>query len=178
MTDDFKGNYQGRELKIGIVVARFNEFVTARLLEGARRALADGGVQDLAVKVVWVPGSFDIPLVAKLMADSQIYDAIVCLGAVIRGDTDHYEYVSRSVSSGIANAGFESGVPVIFGILTTDTVDQALDRSGGRDGSSIMVPRDESKSELIDEVTNGGVGNSGYNAGLAAIEMANLIKNL
>ena len=178
MTTQLQGDLQGRGLTIGIVVARFNESITSRLLEGAKTALAKHGVRDRDVTVAWVPGSFDIPLIAKLMADSRRFDAVVCLGAVIRGDTDHYEHVASGAASGIANAGLAAGVPVIFGVLTTDIVDQAIDRSGGEDGSYVAAARGTSKPDAADVNASGRHGNSGYNAGVAAIEMANLVRDL
>ena len=132
MSTDLQGGLQGQGLKIGIVVARFNGFVTSRLLEGARSALIQHGVLDDSMTVASVPGSFEIPLVAKKMAESARYDAVVCLGAVIRGETDHYEYIAGEAAKGISQAGLDAGVPVIFGVLTTDTVEQAIDRAGGR----------------------------------------------
>ena len=154
MTTELQGRLEGRGLRIGIVVARFNDFITSRLLEGAKAALARHGVRDQAVTVAWVPGSFEIPVISKKMAESGKYDAVVCLGAVIRGETDHYERVASEAAKGIASAGLASGVPVVFGVLTTDTVEQAINRAGGKQG------------------------NSGYTSGVAAIEMANLVRDL
>ena len=154
MSTELQGGLQGQGLRIGVVAARFNDFITSKLLEGARAALARHGVRDEDVTVARVPGSFEIPLVARKMAESGRHDAVVCLGAVIRGETDHYEYVAGEAAKGIANASVTTGVPVIFGVLTTDTVEQAINRAGGKQG------------------------NSGYNAGVAAIEMANLLRDL
>ena len=154
MSRQLQGDLQGNGIKIGIVVARFNQSITSKLLEGALAALAQHGVADHDVTVASVPGSFEIPLVAKKMADSGRYDAVVCLGAVIRGETDHYEYVAGEAAKGIANASTSSGTPVIFSVLTTNTVEQATNRAGGKQG------------------------NSGYNAGVTAIEMANLVSTL
>ncbi len=154
MTTELQGRLEGRGLRIGIVVARFNDFITSRLLEGAKAALARHGVRDQDVTVAWVPGSFEIPVIAKKMAESGKHDAVVCLGAVIRGETDHYERVASEAAKGIAGAALASGVPVIFGVLTTDTVEQAINRAGGKQG------------------------NSGYTSGVAAIEMANLARDL
>ena len=134
MSTDLQGCLQGLELRIGIVVARFNGFVTSRLLEGARIALVEHGVSDDDVTVVSVPGSFEIPLVAKKMAELGRYDAVVCLGAVIRGETDHYEYIAGEVAKGISQVALDVGIPVIFGVLTTNTVEQAIDRAGGENG--------------------------------------------
>ena len=154
MSQEFQGGANGEGLRVAIVVATFNEFITSRLLDGARAALSRHGVRDDDVTVVSVPGSFELPLTAKKLAESGRHDAVVCLGAVIRGETDHYEHVAGEAAKGIANAGFNSGVPVIFGVLTTDTLEQAINRAGGKQG------------------------NNGYGAGLAAIEMANLMRAL
>jgi 6,7-dimethyl-8-ribityllumazine synthase len=141
-------------LRFAIVRSRFNEEVTKRLLEGALDALRKGGARDEAIDVVFVPGAFEIPLVASRLARSRRYDAIICLGAVIRGETSHFEYISAEVSRGIARVSYDYGMPVIFGVLTTDTDEQA-----------------DARSKI-------GGGNRGYEAGLAAIEMANLMKRL
>ncbi|MYE54197.1 MAG: 6,7-dimethyl-8-ribityllumazine synthase [Chloroflexi bacterium] len=154
MSVEMQGGTNGEGLRIAIVVANFNDFITSRLLDGARAALARNGVRDDDVTVVSVPGSFELPLVAKRLAESKRHDAVISLGAVIRGETDHYEHVAGEAAKGIANAGLASGVPVIFGVLTTDTLEQAINRAGGKQG------------------------NNGYGAGLAAIEMANLMRVL
>ena len=154
MSVELQGGMNGEGLRIGIVVATFNEFITSKLLDGARAALARHGVRDDDVSVASVPGSFELPLVAKKLAESGQHDAVICLGAVIRGETDHYEHVAGEAAKGIANAGLNSGVPVIFGVLTTDTLEQAINRAGGKQG------------------------NNGYGAGLAAIEMSNLMRAL
>ena len=154
MSVELQGGTNGEGLRIAIVVATFNEFITSKLLDGARAALSRHGVRDDDVSVASVPGSFELPLVAKKLAESGQHDAVICLGAVIRGETDHYEHVAGEAAKGIANAGFNSGVPVIFGVLTTDTLEQAINRAGGKQG------------------------NNGYGAGLAAIEMANLMRAL
>lgn len=151
---ELKGSLQGQGLRIAIVVARFNEFVTSRLLQGAREALAQHGVRPQDITVVWAPGSFETPLVAQKLAQQGTVDAVVCLGAVIRGETAHFEYVAGEAARGIASVARKTGVPVLFGVLTTDTLDQALDRAGGK------------------------LGNKGYDAALAAIEMANLLRTL
>jgi len=151
---EYSGSLQGRGLKIGVVVARFNEFVTRRLLEGALAALERHGVNGEDISVFWVPGSFELPLVARTEALSGKLDAVVCLGAVIRGETAHFDYVAGQAASGIARASQDSGVPVTFGVLTTDTVEQAINRAGGKSG------------------------NKGYDAAVAAIEMANLAREL
>ena len=154
MSTELQGDLQGQGLRIGVVVARFNEFISSKLLEGAKAALARHGVRDEDVTVAWVPGSFEIPLVAKKMAGSGRYNAVICLGAVIRGETGHYEHVAGEAAKGIANASVSTGTPVIFGVLTTDTVEQAVNRAGGKQD------------------------NNGYSAGVAAIEMANLVHAL
>ena len=163
MSQELQGDLQGQGLRIGIVVARFNEFITSKLLDGAKAALARHGVRDEDVTVAQVPGSFEIPLVARKMAESSRYDAVVCLGAVIRGETDHYEYVAGEAAKGIAEVSRSTGMPVIFGVLTTDTVEQAINRADGK--------------HAINH-TGGKQANSGYNAGVTAIEMANLIRTL
>ena len=154
MSRELRGELKGDGLRIAVVVARFNEFVTSKLLNGARAALDGHGVRDEDMTVAWVPGSFEIPLVARKMAGSGRYDAVICLGAVIRGETDHYEHVADQAARGIADATVESGMPVIFCVLTTDTAELALARAGGEHG------------------------NNGYDAGVAAIEMANLVRAL
>ncbi len=152
MPNELKGSLQGEGLKVAVVVARFNDFITSRLLEGAISALSQYGVADDDVTVVSVPGSFEVPFAAKRLAAANKHDAVVCLGAVIRGETDHYEHVAGEAAKGIAAAGMASGLPVIFGILTTDTVEQAINRAGGKSG------------------------NHGYSAAVTAIEMANLAR--
>jgi len=140
--------------RFAVVAARFNQFVVDGLLAGARDGFKRHGIAADAVDVVWVPGSFEIPLVAKRLAESGKYAAVVCLGAVIRGETSHYDHVAGGAASGVARAGLDSGVPVIFGILTCDTVEQAVNRAGGKGG------------------------NKGFDAALAAIEMVNLLRQL
>ena len=154
MSRELQGGLRGEGLRIAIVVARFNDFITSKLLDGARAALERHGVADNDVTVVSVPGSFEIPLAAKKLAESGDHHAVICLGAVIRGETDHYEHVTGEAAKGIAAASLASGRPVIFGVLTTDTLEQAINRAGGKQG------------------------NNGYAAGLAAIEMANLMTAL
>ncbi|MDE2687227.1 MAG: 6,7-dimethyl-8-ribityllumazine synthase [Chloroflexota bacterium] len=154
MSVELQGGMNGEGLRVAIVVATFNDFITSRLLDGARAALSRHGVREDDVSVAYVPGSFELPLTAKKLAESGQYDSVICLGAVIRGETDHYEHVAGEAAKGIANAGFNSGIPVIFGVLTTDTLEQAINRAGGKQG------------------------NNGYGAGLAAIEMANLLRAL
>lgn len=149
-----EGMLTGRGLRIGMVVARFNEFVTSKLMEGALDALVRHEVDPDAIDVLWVPGSFEIPLAAKRMADSGRYDAVVCLGAVIRGATPHFDYVAAEVAKGVANVSLATGVPVIFGVLTTDTIEQAIERAGTK------------------------AGNKGFDAAVTAIEMANALRQL
>jgi 6,7-dimethyl-8-ribityllumazine synthase len=148
---EFQGDLVGRGLRFAIVVARFNEIVTRPLLEGARDGLRRHGVSLDDVDVAWVPGSLEVPVVAKRLAKTGRYGAVICLGAVIRGETDHYDHVAAGVASGVARVGLDTGVPTIFGILTTDTVEQALNRAGLKSG------------------------NKGFEAAVAAIEMANLL---
>lgn len=148
------GNLTGQDLKVGIVVARFNEFIGSKLLSGAYDCLVRHGVLDEDIETAWVPGSFEIPFVARKMALSDKYDAIICLGAVIRGATAHFDYVAAEVSKGVASVAMETGIPVIFGVLTTDTIEQAIERAGTKSG------------------------NKGWDAALAAIEMADLMKNI
>ncbi|HWR39851.1 MAG TPA: 6,7-dimethyl-8-ribityllumazine synthase, partial [Patescibacteria group bacterium] len=149
----FEGKLVAEKIKIGIVVARFNEFINSKLLGGALDALKRHGTEEKNIEVAWVPGAFEIPLVAKKMAESKRYDAVICLGTVIRGSTSHYDYVCAEVSKGVAHAGMDSGIPVIFGVLTTDTIEQAIERAGTK------------------------AGNKGFDAAVSAIEMANLLKN-
>jgi 6,7-dimethyl-8-ribityllumazine synthase len=148
------GQLSATGLKIAIVVSRFNDFITRRLLEGAEDALLRHGAGPEAITVAWVPGAVEIPLVAKRLAASSDYDAVICLGAVIRGATSHYDHVCSMVAGGIAAAALETGVPVIFGVLTTDTIEQAIERSGTK------------------------AGNKGFEAAVSAIEMANLLRRL
>jgi len=153
MSRVIEGKLIAENLKFGIVVSRFNEFFTTKLLDGAKDALIRHGANIDDIEIMWVPGSFEIPLGAKFMAESGKYDAIICLGAVIRGNTPHFEYVSAEVSKGIAHVSLESGVPTIFGVITTDTIEQAIERAGTK------------------------AGNKGNDAALSAIEMANLKKS-
>ena len=146
----FEGHLVGTDLKIGIVVGRFNEFITGKLLSGAEDALRRHGVDD--VDVAWVPGAYEIPLIAKKMAASGKYDAVITLGTVIRGSTPHFDYVCSEVSKGVAAINMQEGIPVIFGVLTVDTIEQAIERAGTK------------------------AGNKGWDAGSVAIEMANLMK--
>ncbi len=152
MSRVFEGQLIGEGLKFAIVVSRFNEFITRKLLEGAEDALARHGVDMAQVDLAWVPGAFEIPLVAKRLATTGHYDGVICLGAVIRGATPHFDYVAAEVSKGIANTGLQTGVPILFGVLTTDTIEQAIERAGTK------------------------AGNKGFDAAEAAIEMANLLR--
>ena len=154
MGNTFQGELHGAGLRIAVVVSRFNEVVTSRLLAGARSALERHGVHEDDVDVAWVPGAFELPLAARKLAEGRRYDAIVCLGAVIRGETPHFEYVAGEAARGIADAARDTGVPVIFGVLTPNTLEQALERAGGK------------------------AGNKGYDAAVNAIEMANLLRRL
>ena len=147
-----EGQLSAQGLRVGIVVARFNEFINSKLLAGALDALKRHGADEDAVDVAWVPGAFEIPMIAQKMAESKKYDAIICLGTVIRGSTSHYDYVCAEVSKGVAHVGLASGVPTMFGVLTTDTIEQAIERSGTK------------------------AGNKGFDAAMAAMEMANLLK--
>mgnify|MGYP001045004402 CR=1 FL=1 len=149
-----EGLLTGRGRRFGIVASRFNDFITDKLLEGALDALLRHEVSRDAIDVVWVPGSFEIPMTAKRLAQTGRYHAVICLGAVIRGATPHFDYVAAEVSKGIANVGLETGVPVIFGVLTTDTIEQAVERAGTK------------------------MGNKGFEAAMAAIEMANLFAEI
>jgi 6,7-dimethyl-8-ribityllumazine synthase len=149
-----QGDLSGKGLKFGIVTARFNDFITARLLDGALDGLQRHGVAEGDIEVMKVPGSYEIPLAARMMAQTKKYNAVICLGAVIRGATPHFEYVSAEVSKGVATVSMETGLPVIFGVLTTDTIEQAIERAG----------------------TKGG--NKGWDAALSAIEMANVMKQM
>jgi 6,7-dimethyl-8-ribityllumazine synthase len=154
MPATIEGELSAKGLKFGIVVSRFNTFITSRLLEGALDALQRSGAKDADITVARVPGARELPLVAKKMAESGRHDAIICLGAIIRGATPHFEYVAAESSKGIANIALETGLPVIYGVLTTDTIEQAVERAGTK------------------------AGNRGYDAAMAATEMANLLKQL
>ena len=150
----FEGNLVAENIKIGIVVARFNEFITSKLLAGALDNLKRENVGEKDIEVAWVPGAFEIPLIASKMAKSGKYDAVICVGAVIRGNTSHYDYVCNEVSKGIASVSLETGVPVLFGVLTTENIEQAIERAGTK------------------------AGNKGYDVACSAIEMVNLMKEL
>lgn len=154
MSNLFQGMLLGKGLKFGVVISRFNEFITNRLLGGAKDALIRHGVKEDDIDVAWVPGSFEIPLVAKKLAQTGKYDAIICLGAVIRGATPHFEYIAAEAAKGIARVGLDTGLPISFGVITADTLEQAIERAGTKEG------------------------NKGFDAAVDAIEMANLIKNI
>jgi len=148
----YVGELLGEGLKFAVVVSRFNDFITSKLLEGAQDTLSRHGVRDADIDIAWTPGSFEIPLIAKKLAESGRYDAVVCLGAVIRGGTPHFDYIAAEVSKGIAKVGLDTGLPVILGVVTADTLEQAIERAGTK------------------------AGNYGSQAALHAIEMANLGK--
>lgn len=154
MVKVYEGNLIAKDLKVGIVIARFNEFITGKLLTGALDALRRHGIQEENISMAWVPGAFEIPLVAQKLVESKKYDAVICLGAVIRGATPHFEYVSAEVSKGIAALSLRTGTPVVFGVLTTDTIEQAIERAGTK------------------------AGNKGWDAAVTAIETANLLKSI
>ncbi|MUK88383.1 6,7-dimethyl-8-ribityllumazine synthase [Ornithinibacillus sp. L9] len=148
------GNLVGSNLKIGIIVGRFNEFITSKLLDGAIDTLKRHGVDESNIDVAWVPGAFEIPLVAQKMAQNSEYDAVITLGTVIRGSTPHFDYVCNEAAKGVSQAALQSGKPVIFGVLTTETIEQAIERAGTK------------------------AGNKGSEAAVSAIEMANLVNQL
>ena len=148
----FEGKIVSKDIKVAIVASRFNEFITAKLLSGAMDGLVRHDVREEDVDVAWVPGAFEIPLIAKKLAECGRYDAVICLGAVIRGATSHYDYVCAEVSKGIAQVSLAKGVPVLFGVLTTDTIEQAVERAGTK------------------------AGNKGFDCATSAIEMVNLIR--
>ncbi len=150
----YEGKLIGQGLKFGIVVSRFNDFITQKLLSGALDALRRHGVAEDDVEVAWVPGGFEIPFAARRMAESGRYQAVICLGAVIRGATPHFEYVASEVAKGVAQVGLQTGLPVIFGVITADSIEQAVERAGTK------------------------AGNKGWDAAVAAIEMANLLQSL
>ncbi|MFH5811469.1 6,7-dimethyl-8-ribityllumazine synthase [Companilactobacillus sp. FL22-1] len=150
----YSGSYNGNGLKVGIVVARFNDFVTTKLLNGAIDTLKRNGVSDEDIEVTWVPGAFEIPLVTQLLAKKQQYDGLIALGAVIRGETSHFDYVCNGVSTGIANVNLKIETPVMFGVLTTDTIEQAMNRAGLKGG------------------------NKGSDCALSLLEMVNLKKRI
>lgn len=150
----FEGELQAEGLKFAIIVSRFNEFITGKLLDGAMDALIRHGANEKNIDIIKVPGSFEIPLVAKKVADKKSYDALICLGTIIRGATPHFDYVAAEAAKGIATASMETGIPIAFGVLTTDTIEQAVERAGTKSG------------------------NKGWDAAMVAIEMAQLLKKL
>lgn len=150
----FEGKLISEQIKVGIVAARFNEFITSKLLSGAIDGLVRHNVKEEDIDVAWVPGAFEIPLIASKMSKSGKYDAVICLGAVIRGSTSHYDYVCSEVSKGIASVSLSSDIPVMFGVLTTENIEQAIERAGTK------------------------AGNKGYDCALGAIEMVNLIRQI
>jgi 6,7-dimethyl-8-ribityllumazine synthase len=154
MPKTIQGDLTAKGIKFAIVASRFNDFITAKLLDGAMDGLMRHGASESDIEIVKVPGSFEIPLVARVLAQSKKYNAIICLGAGIRGATPHFEYVSAEVSKGVASVSMETGLPVIFGVLTTDTIEQAIERAGTKSG------------------------NKGWDAALSAIEMANLMRQM
>jgi 6,7-dimethyl-8-ribityllumazine synthase len=149
-----EGELQAKGLKFGIIMSRFNDFITSKLLDGAKDALLRHGAKDEDIDIIKVPGSFEIPMVARKLALKGIYNAVICLGTVIRGATPHFEYISAEVSKGVASASMESGVPIAFGVITCDTIEQAVERAGTKSG------------------------NKGWDAAITAIEMAQLLKKL
>lgn len=149
-----EGNVVANDVKVGIVASRFNEFIVSKLVGGARDALIRHGVKDDDITLAWVPGAFEIPLTAQKMAESGMYDAVICLGAVIKGATTHYDYVCAEVSKGVASVGLKTEVPVIFGVVTTDNIEQAIERAGTK------------------------AGNKGFDAACTAIEMVNLLRSM
>jgi 6,7-dimethyl-8-ribityllumazine synthase len=154
MAEILEGKISAEGLNFAVIVSRFNEFISSKLVEGAMDALTRHGAGEGQVSLIKVPGAFEIPLTAKRLAESGKYDAIICLGAVIRGSTPHFEYVAAEVSKGIATVGLETNIPVLFGVLTTDSLEQAIERAGSK------------------------VGNKGWDAAMAAMEMANLFKEM
>jgi 6,7-dimethyl-8-ribityllumazine synthase len=150
----FQGELRGERVRVAVVVARFNETVTSRLLAGAKQALERHGVPEELVDVAWVPGAFELSIAARALAESRRYDAVVCLGAVIRGETPHFEFISAEAARGIGQVAQDTGVPAIFGVITPNTLEQAMERAGG------------------------SVGNKGYDAAVNAIEMVNLLRQL
>ncbi len=154
MSKQYEGILLGKGLKFGVVISRFNEFFSKKLLEGAQDALLRHGVNEEDIEIAWTPGSFEMPLIAQKLAQTKKYDAVICLGAVIRGGTPHFDYIAAEVTKGIAKVNMDTGVPVIYGVITTDTLEQAIERSGTK------------------------AGNKGFDAAVSAIEMANLVKSI
>ncbi len=154
MSKRFEGMLLGKGLKFGVVASRFNEFITKKLIEGAQDAFLRHGVSEEDIEIAWTPGSFEIPLVAKKLAETKRYDAVVCLATVIRGGTPHFDYIASEITKGIARVGLDTGLPVIYGVITADTLEQAIERAGTK------------------------AGNKGFDAAVSAIEMANLLKGI
>ena len=154
MNKPFEGMLLGKGLKFGVVISRFNEFITRKLLDGAQDALLRHGVSEDDIDIAWVPGSFEIPLIARKLAETKKYDAVICLSAVVRGGPPHFEYIAAEVTKGIAKVGLDTGLPVIYGVITADTLEQAIERAGTKQG------------------------NKGFDAAVTAIEMANLVKSI
>ena len=154
MPKTYEGQLVAKDLKFGIIASRFNEFITGKLLEGTLDALKRHGAVDDDIEIAWVPGAFELPVIAQRMAQSKKYDAVICIGAVIRGSTPHFDYVASEVSKGIAQVGMSTGVPAIFGVITTDSIEQAIERAGTK------------------------AGNKGFAAAESAIEMANLLRSM
>ncbi|MFB0559314.1 MAG: 6,7-dimethyl-8-ribityllumazine synthase [Dehalococcoidales bacterium] len=154
MNKQFEGMLLGKGLKFGVVVSRFNDFLTKKLLEGAQDALLRHGVSQEDIEVAWVPGAFEIPLIAKKLAQSKRYNAVICLGVVVRGETPHFEYIAAQLSRDISRVGLDTGLPVIYGIITADTLEQAIERAGTKQG------------------------NKGFQAAASAIEMASLLSSM
>jgi 6,7-dimethyl-8-ribityllumazine synthase len=154
MATEYQGKLLGQGLKFGIIVSRFNDFISGRLLEGTKDGLLRHGVLENDLAVAWVPGAFEIPLAASKMAQMGKYDAVICLGAVIRGATPHFDYVANEVSKGVAQVGLQTGLPVIYGVITADNLEQAIERAGTKEG------------------------NTGFKAAMSAIEMANLLRSM
>ncbi len=154
MNKPFEGMLLGKGLKFGLVASRFNEFISKKLVEGAQDALLRHGVNEGDIEIAWVPGTFEIPLIAKKLAETRRYDAIICLGAMVRGGTPHFEYIAGEVTRGVARVGLETGLPIIYGVITADTLEQAIERAGTK------------------------AGNKGFEAAVSAIEMANLVKGI
>jgi len=154
MSKQYEGMLLGKGLKFGVVISRFNEFFSKKLLEGAQDALLRHGVSEEDIEIAWTPGSFEMPLIAQKLAQTKKYDAVICLGAVIRGGTPHFDYIAAEVTKGIAKVNMDTGVPVIYGVITTDNLEQAIERSGTK------------------------AGNKGFDAAVSAIEMANLVKSI
>ena len=154
MPKTYEGQLTAKGLKFGIVASRFNEFITRKMLDGALDALKRHGADEGAIEIAWVPGAFEIPLVAQKMAAGGKYDAVICIGAVIRGSTPHFDYIASEVTKGIAQAGMSTGLPVVYGVITTDTIEQAIERAGTK------------------------AGTKGFDAAESAIEMANLLRSM